>query len=121
MSDCELSEGRIPSSLIATYVQYKKDTGAVIAWLASHGTTKYRSLTALSIQDLFNLAEIVKTKAVEMPGTINFQFREAITARTSLSKWYRKVHDHHEGDDQDTCSHEHFTAWYALKLTRWLH
>lgn len=106
-------EQRIPSSLLITYVQYKKDTRAVISWLVSHGTNKQKQLSALSLQDLLGLAETAQSKAVEMPRIIDFQFRAAISARAHLSKWYRRVHDHYGNDDQETCNHEHFTTWYA--------
>lgn len=110
-SSQHLKEQRIPSGLILTYVQYKKDTRAVISWLVSHGTNKYKKLPALSLQDLLSLAEIAQAKAVEMPRTIDFQFRAAISARVHLSKWYRRVHDHYGSVDQETCNHEHFTTW----------
>ena len=112
----KLGGGRIPSNLIHTYVQFKRDTRAVIAWLVGHGTSKYKRLTTLSLQDLLSLAEIVQIKAVEMPSTIDFQFREAIAARNQLSQWYRRVQDRYEGDHQDTCNHKHFTTWYACKI-----
>ena len=73
--------GRIPSSLLDTYVRYKQDTRAIIAWLLSHGTRKYKSLKTVSIRDLLCLAEVVQEKAVVMPDTIDFHFREAISAR----------------------------------------
>ncbi len=75
------TEGRIPSSLLDTYVRYKRDTRAVITWLMSHGTQKLQSLKVLSIRDLVSLAALVEKKAVPMPMSIDFHFREAIAAR----------------------------------------
>ena len=75
------SGGGIPPSLFDLYVQYKQDTRAIIAWLMSHGTRKYTSLKTVSIRDLIGLAEVVQRKAVMMPDTIDFHFREAIAAR----------------------------------------
>lgn len=118
MSKCPTKRpdtAKVPSSLVDTYIQYKKDTTAVITWLISHGTTNYQQLSALSLKELVSLADIVKMKAVEMPTTIRFQFREAIAARTQLSQWYRKLNKdlgNEDGDgDQVTCDHEHFTIW----------
>ena len=105
-ADYGIKEGRIPSSLLDVYVRYKQDTRAVIAWLASHGTRKYRRLQLLSIRDLFGLAEIAQTKAVELPEIIHFHFREAIAARTQLTDFFRAVNAQ---DDQETSSHEFFT------------
>ncbi len=99
---------RIPPSLFDLYVQYKKDTRAIVAWLMSHSTSKFKSLHTISISDLLGLAEVVQKKAVVMPDTIDFQFREAIAARTQLSNFFRTK----TGSDlavEDTVNHEFFT------------
>lgn len=85
------SEGRIPSNLLDIYVQYKQDTRAALACLVSHGTSKYKRLQSLSIKDLFDLAEIVLLKAIEMPGSIDFHFREAVEARSQMSKYFQRT------------------------------
>ena len=100
--------GRIPPSLFDLYVQYKKDTKAIIAWLMSHGSSKFRSLHSISIRDLLGLAEVVQKKAVVMPDTIDFQFREAIAARKQLSNFFRTESDH-QLITEDTVNHEFFT------------
>lgn len=113
------SEGRIPSNLLDIYVQYKQDTKAALAWLVSHGTSKYKRLQTLSIKDLFDLAEIVQFKAIEMPDSIDFHFREAVEARSQMSKYFQRTMG--EGTiDQDNAQHEYFTArlviyWQMLK------
>ena len=102
------SGGRIPPSLFDLYVQYKKDTRAIVAWLLSHGTGKFKSLHKISIRDLLGLAEVVQKKAVVMPDTIDFQFRQVIAARTQLSNFFRTE----TGSDlmaEDTVNHEFFT------------
>ncbi|KAK3175945.1 hypothetical protein OEA41_007267 [Lepraria neglecta] len=101
-------EGQIPSGLHSTYVQYKQDTRAVVAWLLSHGTSDYKCRTTLSISDLVGLAEIIQRKAVEMPDTIDFLFREAIKARTQLSNFFRRTSSKGK-NDEETLNHEHFT------------
>ena len=100
-------EERIPPSLFDLYVQYKQDTRAIIAWLMSHGTSKFKSLHTISIRDLLGLAEVVQKKAVVMPDTVDFQFREAIAARTPLSSFFRTKTD--PGlTVKDTVNHEFF-------------
>lgn len=102
------SGGRIPPSLFDLYVQYKQDTRAIIAWLMSHGTSRFKSLHPISIRDLLGLAEIVQEKAVLMPDTIDFQFRQVIAARTQLSNFFRRK----GGPDvtaEDNVNHEFFT------------
>ncbi|KAI9880764.1 MAG: hypothetical protein M1830_000653 [Pleopsidium flavum] len=103
------SRGQLPPSLLEIYVRYKQDTRAIIAWLMSHGTRKYKGFRTVSIRDLLGLAEIVQTKEVVMPDTIDFCFREAIAARTQLSKLFRKTSSP-GGDDQETVNHEYFTT-----------
>ncbi|KAK5143267.1 hypothetical protein LTR04_001942, partial [Oleoguttula sp. CCFEE 6159] len=103
----------LPPSLFDIYVRYKQDTRAIIAWLVSHGTRKYKGLRTVSTRDLLELAEIIQTKEVVMSDTIDFCFREAIAARTQLSKFFRKTSS--PGDkDQETIQHEYFTARYTL-------
>lgn len=115
----EASKGRIPPNLLDMYVQYKQDTRAAIAWLVSHGTSKYKRLQTLSIKDLFDLAEIVEFKAIEMPDSIDFHFREAVEARSQMSKYFQRTMV--EGTtEQDNTQHEYFTArlvmyWQMLK------
>ena len=100
--------GRIPPPLFDLYLQYKQDTKAIIAWLMSHGTNKFKRLRTVSIRDLLGLAEVVQKKAVVMPDTIDFQFREAIAARTQLSTFFR-TSSGPELTVEDTVNHEFFT------------
>lgn len=102
------SGGRIPPSLFTLYVQYKQDTRAIIAWLVSHGTSKFKSLRTISIRELLSLAEVVQKKAVVMPDTIDFQFRQVIAARTQLSTFFR-TEGGPEEIAEDTANHEFFT------------
>ena len=102
------SGGQIPPSLFDLYVQYKQDTRAIVAWLMSHGTSKFKNLHTISIRDLLGLAEVVQKKAVVMPDTIDFQFREAIAARTQLSNFFRTKNGLELTSD-DTVNHEFFT------------
>lgn len=103
------TEERIPPSLLDIYVRYKQDTRAIIAWLVSHGTCNYKHFRTFSIRDLLGLAEIVQTKAVVMPDTIDFHFREAIAARTQLSRFFRRE-ALYGVDDEATVNHEFFTS-----------
>ena len=102
------SGGRIPPALFDLYVQYKQDTRAIVAWLMSHGTNKFRRLQRISIRDLLGLAEVVQSKAVVMPDTIDFQFRQVIAARTQLSNFFR-TKSGPEVTVEDTINHEFFT------------
>lgn len=103
----------MPPSLFDLYVQYKKDTRAIIAWLMSHGTSKFNNIHTISIRDLLGLAEVVQKKAVVMPDTIDFQFRQAIAARTQLSNFFR-AKGGLEVAAEDTVNHEFFTERRAI-------
>ena len=110
-------EEHIPSNLLQTYVQYKQDTKAVIGWLVSHGTIKYKRMRTLSIKDLFSLAEIVSKNAITMPDLIDFHFRQAIAARTQLSKHFRRQSVGGQTVvGEETVNHEHFTTRYASSV-----
>ena len=74
----------------------------------SHGTSKSRRLQTVSTRDLLGLVEVVQKKAVVMPDTIDFQFREAIAARTQLSTFF-ETKSGPEGTAEDTFNHEFFT------------
>lgn len=102
-------EGRIPPVLFDVYIRYKRDTRAIVAWLAHHDSAERNCKRKLSINELFALATIAQKKAIDMPDTIAFHFREAIAARTQLSKFFRKHRDQGK-KDRETPDHEYFTA-----------
>ncbi len=74
----------------------------------SHGSGKSKNSHEVSVRDLLGLAEMVQKKAVVMPDTIDFQFREAIAARRQLSKFF-KADNGTEAINEDTTNHEYFT------------
>ena len=104
----------MPSDIYNVYVQYKQDTRAIIAWLVSHGPSKYKRFRTLYIKDLFDLAEIVQNKTVEMPEIIAFHFREAIAARTYMSRFFKGTSPN-GADDHATINHEYFTTRQVLR------
>ena len=108
-------EVRLPSGLMDLYVQYKQDTRAIVAWLVDHGPGRYKATPKLSIKDLFDLVDAIRAKAVQMPDIIAFHFRQAIAARSRLSKVYRKI-DGQDKDQTETVNHEFFTNRYAEKI-----
>ena len=100
------------TELFRVYVQYKKDTKAIISWLLSHRPAKSSIPLPerLSVRDLMAVADqICASAAVALPDAIAFQFRQAITARTHLTKVFRKVST---GSRDSACTenHEYFTS-----------
>ncbi|KAL9080350.1 MAG: hypothetical protein Q9157_000878 [Trypethelium eluteriae] len=99
---------RISAELFDIYLNYKQDTKAIIGWLVDHGASRHDSSKTLSIKELFALSGIVQEKAIRMPDIIHFHFRQAIKARTYLSRCFRR--DSPQGaNEQSTCDHEFFT------------
>lgn len=105
-----INESRISPSLLETYVRYKRDTRAIIAWLMTHGARNYKRFQTVSIRDLLVFAQKIQRRGLVMPDTIHFHFREAIAARTQLSKFFRREATA-GSDDRDTVNHEYFTMW----------
>lgn len=98
-----------PTNLFETYVQYKKDTRAIVAWLTSHAPSRRDLPSRLSVRDLLKIADTIACKAVSMPEIVGFHFRQAIAARTYLTKVFRKA-SADKGWDVDTENHEFFTS-----------
>lgn len=98
-------------------MQYKKDTRAIVSWLLSHQPADGPATSPgkLSVRDLIAIAERTCAMAVAMPEVIAFQFRQAITARTHLSKAFRQV-GKGSGESASTEDHEFFTARSATYL-----
>ncbi|KAL8934321.1 MAG: hypothetical protein Q9216_005970 [Gyalolechia sp. 2 TL-2023] len=91
------------------YVQYKKDTRAIIRWLLSHQQADHVRPQDLSVRDLLAIADRICTKAVTMPDVIAFHFRQAIAARTYLSKIFRRA-SKEDAVSAATENHEFFTS-----------
>lgn len=104
-----LFEGNLPSHLLDVYVRYKQGTRAIISWLLQHGSNASQRFDRVSINDMVRLAKTIQGKAVSMPDSIDFHFRETIAARKHLSTFFRKSSDQ-PADDADTSNHEHFTT-----------
>lgn len=95
--------------LFDVYVQYKKDTRAIIMWLLSHQQADDVRPQNVSVRDLLAIAECICAKAVPMPDIIAFHFRQAIAARTYLSKIFRKA-SKEETNSAAMENHEFFTS-----------
>ncbi|KAI4274172.1 MAG: hypothetical protein L6R38_006166 [Xanthoria sp. 2 TBL-2021] len=89
----ERGDASSTSELFKIYVQYKQDTRAIVSWLLSHHRAEGPTTSPgrLSVRDLIAIADQICGTAVAMPEAIAFQFRQAITARTHLSRVFRKV------------------------------
>jgi hypothetical protein len=99
----------IPSSLFEIYLNYKKDTRAIVAWLISHEASSKSKPSSLSVRDLLDLAHKIRAKAVRMPDAIHWHFRQAINARTYLTTFF-KHDDIDQAQQRSTVDHEFFTA-----------
>ncbi|KAL8933478.1 MAG: hypothetical protein Q9211_005759 [Gyalolechia sp. 1 TL-2023] len=112
----QLHDAPMAVHLFDVYVQYKKDTRAIILWLLSHQQTDHVRSQKLSVRDLLAIAECICAKAITMPDIIAFHFRQAIAARNYLSKIFRKASTE-KTVAAATENHEFFTSRYFLPFT----
>ena len=105
----QVHDASLANSLFDVYVQYKKDTRAIVSWLLSHQPMRKTSPENLSVRDLLAIAEYACAKAVAMPDIIAFHFQHAIRARAYLTKVFRKASKENL-DSKATENHEFFTS-----------
>jgi hypothetical protein len=101
----------LPPDVLDAYVRYKKGSRALVGWLIQYSPSPNRRVKTLPIKELEALAKIAATSLRSIPDVVHFYFRETITARKRLSKYFRGQIDE-SAEDLDTINHEHFT-------TRW--
>ncbi|KAL9621002.1 MAG: hypothetical protein Q9160_004520 [Pyrenula sp. 1 TL-2023] len=98
----------IPPDKFDVYLRYKKGTREIVAWLMKFGSRKYKNAKTITIRDLTHIVETMSTKKITMPETIHYLFRETISARSQLSKFFRDQFASNT-EDPDTVNHEFFT------------
>ena len=108
----EITLSGLPSDVLDAYVRYKKGTRAIVSWIVQYGPSKYNGVKSLPLKELAKLAASLVGVLKEVPDVIHFHFRETISARKRLSKYFRGQIDVSQ-DDVDTVNHEHFTARYV--------
>ena len=104
-----LTYSGLPPDMLDAYGRYKTGTRAIIAWLCQKASLPLRRYDRISIRDLTDLASAVCHRAPVLPESIDFQFRETISARQYLSQRFR-LSEHDISGTTDTKNHEFFTA-----------
>jgi len=102
----------LPPDILDAYVRYKKGSRALVAWLSEYSPSPIRRAKSLPIKELQYLAGIASQNIRSLPDTVHFYFRETISARNRLSKYFRAETDG-APIDTDTINHEHFTTRYG--------
>ncbi|KIV80494.1 hypothetical protein PV11_07992 [Exophiala sideris] len=102
----------LPPDILDAYVRYKKGSRALVAWLSEYSPSPIRRAKSLPIKELRYLAGIASQNVRSLPDTVHFYFRETISARNRLSKYFRAETDG-APIDTDTINHEHFTTSLA--------
>ncbi|KAK5323367.1 hypothetical protein LTR93_005420 [Exophiala xenobiotica] len=102
----------LPPDVLDAYVRYKKGSRALVGWLIQYSPLPNRRVKTLPIKELEALAKIAATSLRSIPDVVHFYFRETITARKRLSKYFRAQIDE-SVEDLDTINHEHFTTSLA--------
>ena len=104
----ELTFSGLAPDVLDAYVRYKKGTRAIVNWLCQNASFTYRKPRSLSLTSLTELSCIVCDRGPQLPGDVDFYFRETIHARRYLSKHFRK-HEGGESGSTITDKHEYFT------------
>lgn len=99
----------LPPDVLDAYVRYKKGSRALVAWLIQYSPTPNRRVKTLPIKELEALAKTAAKRLRAVPDMVHFYFRETITSRKRLSKYFRAQVDE-SAVDVDTINHEHFTT-----------
>ena len=99
----------LPPDVLDAYVRYKRSTRALLMWFQRHSPSPKQSIRSLTIRELESLAQDICNNVASIPDVVDFYFREAISDRNKLSKYYRAEMDKSD-NDVDTMNHEHFTA-----------
>lgn len=103
----------IPPDKFDVYLRYKKGTREIVTWLMRFGSRKYKNAKTITIRDLTHIVETMRTKKITMPETIHYLFRETISARSQLSKFFRDQFASNT-EDPDTVNHEFFTKRFVF-------
>lgn len=105
------SKGRcFRPDLLQTYLRYKKGTAIIAAWMKeAAGEKQLIPGTISSIPDLWRLARILQSKKTVVPSHIRSIFRHTVSARNSLSKYF-KPKDTGSMTDVNNLTHEYFTS-----------
>ncbi|KIW15509.1 hypothetical protein PV08_05555 [Exophiala spinifera] len=102
----------LPPDVLDAYVRYKKGSRALVAWLIQYSPTPNRRVKTLPIKELEALAKTAAKSLRSVPDMVHFYFRETISSRKRLSKYFRAQVDE-AAVDVDTINHEHFTTSLA--------
>ena len=99
----------LPPDLLEVYLRYKRSTRAILQWLLQHGPEPDKPFKSVALRELETMARTVREKISYIPDTVHFYFRETISDRSKLSKYFR-IQSSAATNDQATINHEHFTA-----------
>lgn len=103
----EITLSGLPSDVLDAYVRYKKGTRAIVMWVVQYAP-KYAGAKKLPIKELGRLVKSLAGSIKTLPDIVHFHFRETITARKRLSKYFKSFRDE-SLLNVDTVNHEHFT------------
>ena len=102
-----LTDTKLTSDLYEVFLSYKKATTKVERWLAvtsDRDGTKVR----LTISEMQQVAQYIKSKRIEVPDLIYYAFDRAITARSEVTSHSRGFFAARTIEEKNS-SHEHFT------------
>jgi hypothetical protein len=99
----------LPQDLLDVYLRYKRNTRAILQWLLQHGPEPEKPVKSVTLREMETMARTVREKISSIPDILHFYFRETISDRSKVSKYFLKQSSA-ATKDQATINHEHFTA-----------
>lgn len=103
---------RLDANLYPVYASYKKDTNAVVRWIATAASDHELGPdgTKWTLKELRLAATtIAESKRTDIPLSIPYAFQNAIEARKDINSFYKQ---HTKIDSNETKKHEKFTETY---------
>ncbi|KAK5447950.1 hypothetical protein LTS15_009449 [Exophiala xenobiotica] len=99
----------LPQDLLDVYLRYKRNTRAILQWLLQHGPEPEKPVKSVTLRELETMARTVRERISSIPDILHFYFRETISDRSKLGKYFLKQSSA-ATKDQAIINHEHFTA-----------
>lgn len=107
---------KLPYDFLPAYQSYKKSTAVLVRWLIDHGDTSHtKKRTLSSVNQLLNLARMVKENSSTVPSHVLQALKTSIKKRGKITDFFKSIQDgDHPIEDEITRSHEHFTSTQVL-------
>lgn len=101
------NDTKLTPLLYDVFLSYKKATTTVERWLAAT-SRQADSTIRLTIREMQQAADVIKSKGVKVPDNIYYAFDKAIEARSEVTAHFKNWAVSGQ-DEENTASHQFFT------------